>query len=337
MATLDFQSDPQLIALTDALRAGPGSPQWRDAVARLREHGGAQADDYLLLCTARERLASGQSYREIHAGPGFSRKVMEAVDGARAGSPSRVAPTAGVIALLCAVVVIGVAASIGYFLWRNSDATTTPRQDLSQIYFTETALSVRLDTAPEGWRRVGSLPLTFEKGLRPDDALMSHMRASDAPAGDAEFVGGALLWEQSILPSKPMQIEVALRLPSPESKLVAQVFVTDEPSFNDLRATSPHELAWTYRGGAASIALPSGRFEAGPFKPGAKQQNVDVRIQFDAESASIDTGGKPFWSGPHGLDTSKPRFIGIRFLAPAGEKADPTASFLSIELKKPRP
>jgi len=61
--TLDFESDLQLVALTDALRAGPGSPEWRDAVARIRAQGGDQADEYLLLCTAREHLASGKSYR----------------------------------------------------------------------------------------------------------------------------------------------------------------------------------------------------------------------------------------------------------------------------------
>ena len=38
-------SSPAIIALTDALRAGPGSPQWRDAVNRLREQGGDQAGE----------------------------------------------------------------------------------------------------------------------------------------------------------------------------------------------------------------------------------------------------------------------------------------------------
>ncbi|HEV2292440.1 MAG TPA: hypothetical protein VGR35_01210 [Tepidisphaeraceae bacterium] len=324
--TLDFQSDPQLIALTDALRAGPGSPQWREAVNRLRAQGGDQADEYLLLCTAREHLASGRNYREIHASLGFSRKLLQAVEQEHA-APSRIAPTAGMIALLCGVVVIAVLASLGYFVWRSSEANWPPRQDLSQVYFTETVLDERLDDALKGWRRLGTLPLRFEKGLA----------AGDAPAGDAEFVGGALLWEQSVLPSKPMQIEATLRLPAPESNTVAQVFVTDDPSFSDARATSPHELAWTYRAGAVSIALPSGRIEASQFKPGPKQQTIEVRIQFDAQSAAIYTGGKRVWTGAHGLSAAKPRFIGVRFLAPAGEKADPAAAFTSIQLKKPRP
>ena len=325
MPTLDFQSDPQLITLTDALRAGPGSAQWRDAVNRLREQGGDQTDEYLLLCTAREHLASGRSYREIHAGPGFSRKVMKAVEEEQTGGPSRVAPTAGFIALLSGIVVITLVAFAGYFLWRSSGTKSAPMADLSQVYFTETILKAQLDAAPEDWRRVGALPLNFDKGLHP----------GDAPEGDAEFVGGALLWEQSVLSSKPMQIDVTLRLPPPESKLVAQVFVTDDPSFSDIRATSPHELAWTYRAGAATVALASGRLEPATFKPSAKQQSIDVRIQFDAQSAAIDTAGKRLWAGEHGLDPSKPRFVGVRFLAPAGEKGDPSASFQSIQLKKP--
>jgi hypothetical protein len=326
MATLDFESDPQMITLTDALRAGPGSPQWREAVARVREQGGDQADEYLLLCTAREHLASGRSYREIHAGPRFTRKVMESVEQEGDGKPPRVAPSASAIALISAAVVIAVVASAGYLAWRGGGAPKGNGQDLSQIYFTENVLDVSFDAMPNGWRTVGVLPLKFENGLH----------AGDAPAGRAEFVGGALLWEQSVLPSKAMQIDATLRVPAPESKLVAQIFVTDDPTLSDARATSPHELAWTYRGGAATIALPSGRVEAATVKPAAGQQMIDLRIQFDAQSVAIDTAGQRLWAGAHGLDGSKPRFIGIRFLAPAGEKADPAAAFASIRLKKPR-
>src|SRR5688572_4179777 len=162
---LDFETDPQLIALTDALRAGPGSPQWRDAVNRLREQGGDQADEYLLLCTAREHLASGRSYREIHAGPGFSRKVMQAVEQEQAGGPSRVTLTAGFIALISAVVVIGLLVGAGYMLWQSKGTKGRPQGDLSQVYFTDTVLKLDFAAAPEGWRRIGALPLRFEGGL----------------------------------------------------------------------------------------------------------------------------------------------------------------------------
>ncbi len=328
MPTLDFEKDPQLITLTDALRAGPGSAQWRDAVSRLRAQGGDQADEYLLLCTAREHLASGRSFREIHAGPGFSRKVMDAVEQEGAAKPPRVAPTAGLIALLSAVVIIAVVGSVGYVLWRDSGTTAPPRQDLGSILFVDGVLDVRFTAAPEGWRSIGALPLRFDNGLRPGEA--------PAGAGDDAAVGGALLWGQAIAPAQAAQVEVTLRLPQPASKLVAQVFITDDPVLNDSRATSPHELAWTYRDGQASVALPTGRVEAAVWKPGAKQERVEVRVQFDGRSVAIDTAGRPAFAGGHGLDPQKPRYVGVRFLAPAGEKADPNAAFVSMRVRKPR-
>ncbi|MGB7160510.1 MAG: hypothetical protein WBD40_20765 [Tepidisphaeraceae bacterium] len=326
MATLDFETDPTLTLLTDALRAGPGTPLWRDAVSKLREQGGDQADEYLLLCTAREHLASGKSYKEIHAGPGFSRKVMEAVEQERNGA-TRAAPTAGFIAMISAAVVIGVVGIAGYFLWRSSGAAAPPPTDLSQIHFTETVLDVPLNAAPAGWKTIGALPMKFEKGLRPDAA---------PTVADQEYAGGALLWSEPIAPGQAAQVEVDVRLPSPESKVVAQVFVTDDPALSETRATSPSELVWSYRNGEASVVLPTGRLDVETFKPGAKQQRLDVRIQFDGRSAAVDTGGKRLWSGEHGLNTTKPRYVGLRFLAPAGEPPDGAAAFASISVKKPQ-
>ena len=54
--------------------------------------------------------------------------------------------------------------------------------------------------------------------------------------------------------------------------------MTDDPTLSDVRATSPHELAWTFRDGTASVALPTGRVEAATWKPPAQQQSIDVRI-----------------------------------------------------------
>ena len=70
MTQLDFDSDAFLTLLTDALRAGPGSPQWHDALRTLRAGGIEHADEYRLLVAAREHLESGREYRSIRAGPG---------------------------------------------------------------------------------------------------------------------------------------------------------------------------------------------------------------------------------------------------------------------------
>src|SRR4051812_48367275 len=62
------ETNPLFPLLTDALRAGPGSPEWHQAVAKLRAEGLADSDEYKLLVTVREHLASGRDYKSIRAG-----------------------------------------------------------------------------------------------------------------------------------------------------------------------------------------------------------------------------------------------------------------------------
>src|SRR5438105_4844086 len=70
--------DQQLFELvTDALRAGPGTPQWQAALGALPQ---TAADEYTQLSQIRESLESGRAYREIHPGPAFTRDVMAGVE-----------------------------------------------------------------------------------------------------------------------------------------------------------------------------------------------------------------------------------------------------------------
>src|SRR5215207_9469757 len=87
MVELDFQTDEKLKALSEALRAGPGSPQWRDAVSEWS--AGNESSEHELLLRVREHLASGKSYREIRAGAGFTRLVMEGIEQEQAKQSSR--------------------------------------------------------------------------------------------------------------------------------------------------------------------------------------------------------------------------------------------------------
>jgi len=91
-----FDSDQFLKLLTEALRAGPGSPEWHEAVNQLKTSSLADADEYRMLINAREHLESGRDYRSIRAGPEFTRKVMRAIDEEAAQRPS--GPSAGIIA-----------------------------------------------------------------------------------------------------------------------------------------------------------------------------------------------------------------------------------------------
>src|SRR5882724_6024836 len=103
-------NDPFLILLTDALRAGPGSPQWHQAVSQLKL-AGENVDEYKLLIEARESLESGKDYRSVRAGPGFTRKLLNEID---QKPPTRVgrfnfATLIAAIAGLVLVVIIAVA------------------------------------------------------------------------------------------------------------------------------------------------------------------------------------------------------------------------------------
>jgi hypothetical protein len=82
--------------LTDALRAGPGSPAWRAAMESVAAAGGTEAEEYKTLYAARERLASGRQYREVRAGPAFTRSVFDAIEHERdaAGSTPGAGPAA---------------------------------------------------------------------------------------------------------------------------------------------------------------------------------------------------------------------------------------------------
>src|SRR5271163_3651417 len=75
-----INTDPFLQLLTDALRAGPGSPEWHQAVARVKAGETGQDDEYALLVQARENLASGKEYRQVRAGAGFTRTMMANID-----------------------------------------------------------------------------------------------------------------------------------------------------------------------------------------------------------------------------------------------------------------
>ena len=86
MPTLDFESDQFLALLTEALRAGPGSPEWHEAVETLRSDGSHDMDEYRLLIAARENLEKGKDYRSVRGAgvfeeaercPGYRRGFKE--------------------------------------------------------------------------------------------------------------------------------------------------------------------------------------------------------------------------------------------------------------------
>jgi hypothetical protein len=110
--SMDLESEQFMTLLTDALRAGPGSPEWHQAIGVLRTSGGsAGADEYQMLVRAREDLESGRDYRSVKAGPGFTRKVLAAIEEEGSATPKGL-PSATLIAMLASGVILAVVAVV---------------------------------------------------------------------------------------------------------------------------------------------------------------------------------------------------------------------------------
>src|SRR4051812_4481841 len=116
--TIDLQSDEFMTLLTDALRAGPGSPEWSQAVKTLRASD-QNVDEFTLLSQAREHLESGKDYRSVRAGPGFTRKLLAGIDEEAKGTGG--VPTAGIIALLAAGTLLVIVAIIGVMFLKSGN------------------------------------------------------------------------------------------------------------------------------------------------------------------------------------------------------------------------
>src|SRR5437762_5700641 len=127
MPELDFESDQFLTLLTEALRAGPGSPEWHDAVGRLTSATSVEprlrdvknANEYQLLIRARQDLESGREYRAVRAGPGFTRRLMQTIDDG-GGAQRQVTPVTTWIAMFSGAILVIAAGFIIYLIVRGS-------------------------------------------------------------------------------------------------------------------------------------------------------------------------------------------------------------------------
>lgn len=309
MTELEFESDAFLALLTDALRAGPGSPSWHEALQRLRAGGIRDADEYRLLVTAREHLESGKGYRSIRAGAGFTQKVLTAIDEEAARGP-RTPPTATAIAIASSAVMLVVLLVIGYLLWTASDKPAAPIDESTLLV--NTVSEANFEAAlPSDWRQVGRLPIEFTR------SAMRHSASVESTA-----TGGGIVWNPPIAPAEPFAVVTSLRVFRPDENLIAQVFVTDEPEFSDDNATTPHELVWLLQTNRAQVILPSGRLEAQQELRKDFRGSLTVRITVNKSDAVVEQGGNVIWSGPHGLDPSRPRYVGVRFLKRSADASD---------------
>ena len=329
MAKAAIESDPFFELLTDALRAGPGSPQWHQAVQKLRANGGANganADEYRLLCDAREHLESGREYRSVRAGPGFTRRLFTELETDSAQSAG--VPTANVIATFSVIAILGVLGLVGYQLYRAGGASRpeAPQADLATLYFpTDVASASFADEIPAGWTTIGNLSLLTDDGLRP--AVM--------PMEVGDYVGGGVVTETPLPPDQPFAVEAVVTVPAMSGDYIAEVFVSDSKDFDERRATSPNEIVWLLEGPSQKVMV-GGRNEGNVQAVQATNRPMTVRIVVEGARALIETrpdGGDVvrLWTGPHGLAGDKQRYAGVRFIRGAGGSTD-VASIRSVKV-----
>jgi hypothetical protein len=314
--TLDFESDQFLKLLTDALRAGPGSPEWHEAVLRLQasQEGSAGADEYRLLCDARAHLESGKEYRSVRAGPGFTRSVMGAIDAE--GMRVRRFSTANWIAVVAGGLLLGAVAMVIYLLAANgnhSDVQSEAIDALSAKLLGNAVTSLSLDQSPPAdWKMVGTLPLQFSNG----------MRSKSPSTKSLDVLGGGLVWQMPMPAQTPFEVEATLRVTHSADELLPEVAISDSDDFSSDNATSSHELVWLLESGQGKVICPSGRMAAqsdvgkGPHNP------LTVRIRIDPQTAIVEMDGKRLWAGPSGLGADKARYIAIRLLRRSGDRGN---------------
>ena len=310
-----IESDPFFTLLTDALRAGPGSPEWHQAVGKLRSEGANGSDEYKLLTAAREHLESGRDFRAVRAGPGFTRRLLTRIDEENPGRGGL--PTANVVMILSALATLSVLGGVAYLLSRGGGGQPPPEPaNLATMYFPNDAAVARFDgQVPAGWKSIGRLPLLTDGNLRPEIVPMA--------VGD--YIGGGVVVENPLPAAEPFAIEAVVTVPETPGDFIAEVFVSDSADFSEFRATAPTELVWLLLGADQKVMVKGqneGRVET------LKQfdQPVTVRVIVDRERALVESrrgdATATLWSGAHGLSPDKPRYAGVRFIRGSGGGED---------------
>lgn len=323
MAEATFESDRILKLVTDALRAGPGSPEWHQAMAELKGQQRQDLDDYALLCRVREDLESGREYRSVRPGPQFTRKVMEGIEQQAAGQ-KRGLPSANLIALIAGGVILALILVLGWALMKSPE----PGADaLVGMEFNATVVSSNFAAGwPEQWNAFGQKPQSSSAGLR------SATLPKDAPA----VIGGATL-SVPLEADRPYLVEATVGV---EARCPAvEVFISDQPPTTAPANASGHELAVNLTGeggGLAKVILVAGQQartaaeqKASPDKGAAR-----IAIRVNRKFAIVTVDGREIYRAANDLSAEGPRFVGVRFIAKPGDKLD-GATVQSVRVMKP--
>jgi translation initiation factor IF-1 len=309
MSTQIDTNDPFLTLLTDALRAGPGSPEWHQAVSHLKM-AGENVDEYKLLIDAREALESGRDYRTVRAGPGFTRKLLNELDRPKAPGPGRF-HLATLIASVAGIVILAIVGIAIYELYPRTpvDDSTRAVNELASTYFSKEVGSATFENGiPATWRTIGSLPLETAGGLKP---------ASTAAPAAGDYIGGGIVLSQPVPAVQPIALQATLRVTAASPEIIPQVFAANDPDFSSDRATSSQEVVWQLQGDMQKVVV-NGKMQR-QARISSKTEMHLVRLLLKGDLVIVEVDGQR-WSGRNELG-DKPRHLGVRFIRTAGRPA----------------
>ncbi|MBC7782191.1 MAG: hypothetical protein H7144_00005 [Burkholderiales bacterium] len=308
METAEFETDALLKLLTDAIRRGPGSPEWHDAVERLRSSGANDANDYRLLMDVRDRLESGREYREVKAGPEFTRKLFANLD--QPISARR--PVATIVVSLVSVIVLvaSVAALIKYL--SDGHAANPAVDRLATQLFT---------TGIREWTFVGPIPSELRQGGAMKFETNGPLRLDN----DSDYTppaSGSVWANQALDATRGVCAEAVVQF-RPASGAGVGLVVVDAAAMS-----TPAES----RG--LSIMLDGSGFtvehdgKSDPITKALPAATYTLRLKLDGRVAIAEVDGQTIWSGEHGLPSSVT--AGVRFTRQAKADADQRVQSLRI-------
>ncbi len=320
MQSMDIQSEEFELLLAEALRAGPGTPSWRQAVEILRD-AGEKGEEFAMLCRAREDLASGREYRSIQAGPGFTRKLMESIDDIEKRQWNL--PTANIVATLAVMIVTLVVVIGAWMLFAPAKEIRTEAELLETYFVTPAAVAEFHTEQPAGLKPLGVLPIVVEGGAK----VQVQTRRTEKP------VGGGFVMDRAVAADETIAVESAIEIDRADTDLITQLYVTDRPDFAADTGLTSHELVCLVENGRARVVLPDGR-TAQEAALAAPTGRVNLRIRLNRDWAVVEMDGKAIWQGRHGLSGEDTRYFGVRLLTLGGEKST-GVSIESLRLLKP--
>lgn len=276
-----------------------------------------------MLCAARQNLEQGKGYRTVRAGPGFTRKFLQALE-RETIRPRREVPVATIVAAVSIGVMIVVAILLAFFVIPISPEEHAGFDELARVQWVDLPASTRFDySIGSDWRSIGAMAVDASHGLQP---------RWDGQT-DARYCGGGIVLRNAWEPQQSFAAEISFTLRKPSDDLIVQVFVSDQAQFSSDLAMSPHELVWLIQNGRPRVVLPSRQVAAeGSVIYGG---NLSLRILVQRDQAIVECDGRRLWAGAHGLSPGKPRYLGIRFLRRGGDHPNQVV-VNGVRLKKPR-